>query len=674
MKLFFLSLLFIRATQIPAAVGIDLGTTFCCVSVFKNGDTVPSFLQFSNDTYVFPSVVYYNQLGDKGFFVTGWEASTHSLSDTVPGRYFYGFKRAMGIAEISEISKVDNFQNSVTYKIEKVIKDGKCTVAFVVANDKGEKIDTTTPENLSTEILKELKNQIEKYYSIANLVITVPAYFTSFQIEATMKSALLAGLPEPTIAKEPVAAAYAYQVTKNITKNSDEENFMVFDLGGGTFDVSVVDMENNALFVSKYGGNNYLGGENVNDNLTKYFADIIKKERNIDVLKNSTMNLRLRRFVEDFKIFLCTEYSKDKSNDSHKDTFIYEGLNGIELSLTMNKFNELNAKFYKDIQDVLDDPNYGMFRTTKGLGTDEPLDRKNITKIMLVGGSTRIPYIKDLLNKIFPGVQLYDDINADTIVAEGACLISANDKKMLPDNMSVQLIDVVPAHIGICTDEDMFEPVLEKDAYIPGSGTKEFTTSRDNQTKVRIMIAQGFRESFKANHYLGACELDVQPGQPRGVPRISINIAMSSDGTISVSAKDVNTNKETGITFDSAVARLDKKKYAELLEDAEKNREADKELKERYNALRDFEGKIDAIENKINQPGVLEDKKISVQGIVLGSRKWIDDNKKSATLEEITDKLNKFNEAVTEILDQKEEFQQREEPKEEEKSGGREEL
>lgn len=674
MKLFFLSLLFIGAKDIPAAVGIDLGTTFCCVSIFKNGDTRPSFLQFSNGQYVFPSVAYYNQVGDKGFYVTGWEAFTHNLDNTVPGRYFYGFKRAMGVADIKEISRVDNFENSVTYKIEKKIEDGKCKTIFIVTNEKGEKIDTTDPESLSAEILRELKNEIEKYYKIINLVITVPAYFTSFQIEATIKSALMAGLPEPTIAKEPVAAAYAYQVTKNITKSSDEENFMVFDLGGGTFDVSVVDMENNALFVTKYGGNNYLGGENVNDNLTNYFANILMKEKNIDILKNQTQNLRLRRFVEDFKINLCTQYTKDKSNNIHKDTFIYEGLKGIELSLTIDKFNELNSKFYKDIEDVLEHPDYGMFRTTKGRGNDEPLDRKNITKIMLVGGSTRIPYIKDLLNKLFPGVQLYDDINADTIVAEGACLLSANDMKMLPDNMAVQLIDVVPAHIGIRTDEDIFEPVLEKDTYIPGSGTKEFTTSHDNQTKVRIMIAQGFRESFKANHYLGACELDVQPGQPRGVPRISITISMSTDGTISVSAKDVNTNKETGIKFDSAVARLDKKKYAELLEDAEKNREADKELKEKFYTQRQFEEEIHALQIKLGQPGISEDDKINVEGIINGATKWLNDNKSTASKVDIEDKLARFRESVAAIMDKKDEHQQKEEPKEDEKSGGREEL
>jgi len=216
------------------------------------------------------------------------------------------------------------------------------------------------------------------------------------------------------------------------------------------------------------------------------------------------------------------------------------------------------------------------------------------------------------------------------------------------------------------------QPVLLKDTYIPGSGTMEFTTSQDNQTKVRISIAQGFRSRFSDNHYLGSCELDVQPGQPRGVPRVSITIAMSTDGTIEVSAKDVVTNKETGITFESSVARLDKKKYAELLEDAERNKEADRELKEKFDLQRQLEEEIRVVQSRMSQPGISEDDKINVEGIINGTQKWLDDNKVSASKLDIEEKLNRFRESIKDILDKKAE--QVEEKPVEEKATAREEL
>ena len=667
--LFLLNCLF--AEELPsAAVGIDLGTTFCCVSIFKEGDKETSFLQFPNGEYTYPSVAYYNQIGDKGVYLTGWEAYTHNLANAVPGRYFYGYKRVMGLADISELSKHEKFENSVTYKIRKVLENGKNKIEFVIADKNNKELSITDAEKLSSEVLKDIRTEIEKYYKIKSLVITVPAYFTSFQIDATKSAAIMASLPNPNIYKEPLAAAYAYQVKKNLSKDSNEDKILVFDLGGGTFDVSVVDMQGEAIIVEKHAGNNYLGGENVNDNLTRYFGQKLKAEKKIDVTKNKTLELRLRRFVEEFKIKLCNQYTKENKKE-YSEKFNYQNMDTIDFSLTIDKFNSLNSKFYGDIEEIFTHKEYGMFRENDN-GSDTPLEKSQITKILLVGGSTRIPYIKNLLTKLFPKAKLYDDINADTIVAEGACLLAANDVNMLPDNMAVSVIDVVPVNVGVKVDSDFMQPVLLKDTYIPGSGTMEFTTSQDNQTKVRISIAQGFRSRFSDNHYLGSCELDVQPGQPRGVPRVSITIAMSTDGTIEVSAKDVVTNKETGITFESSVARLDKKKYAELLEDAERNKEADRELKEKFDLQRQLEEEIRVVQSRMSQPGISEDDKINVEGIINGTQKWLDDNKVSASKLDIEEKLNRFRESIKDILDKKAE--QVEEKPVEEKATAREEL
>ncbi|WUR02466.1 heat shock cognate 71 kDa protein [Vairimorpha necatrix] len=664
----------ILATKKPeAAVGIDLGTTFCCVSIFKENDKEASFLQFDNGEYTYPSVAYYNEVNGKPFYMTGWEAYTHNLSNAVPGRYFFGYKRAIGLADVKELSKEKKFQDSVTYKIKKIQEGNKSKTVFLIQDENNNELGVTDPVKLSCEVLKAIKSKIEMYYTIKNLVITVPAYFSGFQVEATQAAALEAGFVKPQIQREPVAAAYAYQIKKNLSQDSKEDKILVFDLGGGTFDISVVDFLGEMIVVETHDGDNYLGGENVNDALTKYFSKILKEKKNIEVTKNKTLELRLRRFVEEFKIKLCNGYTKEDKQE-HKDNFVYSGMDSIEFSLTMSKFDELNKKFYDDISAKFNDEKYGMFRKEDDGSGQPPVDKDSISKILLVGGSTRIPYIKKLLKKTFPKATIYDDINADTIVAEGACLWSANKVNMLPENMSVAILDVAPLHVGVKVDSDFFQPVLTKGTIIPGSGVMEFTTSQDGQTKVRIEISQGFRHRFSDNNYLGFCELEVAPGQRRGEPRIAVTIKMSRDGTIEVSALDKVTEKTTGVTFESSVARLDNNKIAELLKDAEKNAEADRELKEIFDLLRQLEEEIRVVQAKVSQPGISEEDKLNIEGIVNGVQKWLDDNKTTASKPDLEDKINMFRESIKSILDKQPEQVEETKQVEEEKTGGREEL
>ncbi|EQB59878.1 heat shock protein 70 [Vairimorpha apis BRL 01] len=683
---FLTTLMFVAASKPDAAIGIDLGTTFSCVSILKKGETRPTFLQFENGLFTYPSVVLHNKIDGKTLWLTGHEANNHHVNNPSTN-YYFGFKRCVGVSSLDEITRLDDFKKSVTFPIRRAFQDGKHKLEFLVLDDRKNEIEVTDAEHLSSYVLRDLKTEIEKYYNIVSLAITHPAYFSPLQVENTKRAAALAGLPEPVMGKEPVAAAVAYQAMENLKFENSSEGIMVFDLGGGTFDVSVVETDGNSLYVNKHGGNNFLGGENVNDNLTNYFASQIKSKFGFDVKNDQTTLLRLRKFVEDFKIKLCTQYSKDKSANEHKDTFIFKDADSIEFSMTMSKFDELNKKFYNEIEKVLIDPDYGMFRkeNERSKGHDEPLEKESITKILLVGGSSRIPYIKTLLRKIFPSdgnktVALYDSLDADTIVAEGACLLAAGEVDMLPEDLAIEVSDSVPLSIGVCTDRNEFTAILLKDSRIPGKGEKEFTTSYDNQEKVMIQVAIGERYLFSDNQFLGKFVLDVQPNQPKGMPRISIEIAMTTDGTIEVKAIDKNTNKEAGIRFDSVVSRMDKEKYQEILRDAEKHKEADAELKAKFDKLKEFEFTIEMTKNRISVSGVSEEDKIDVEGLINGANKWLNDNKNTASKADIEDRLTSFNEAVTGILDKKAETQPEVEKTEpevthhEDKEQGREEL
>lgn len=664
------------------AVGIDLGTTFSCVGIYRPSTHEVSFLEFRDKTFIFPSVAYYNAIWDeekkesRGVYETGWDIYNNEAIDTESGRYFYGFKRAMGLSSTGDISKANNFTDSVTYKVSQAVKDGlNLQIFFPVLDSNNNQINKTSPEELSSLILRSLKAKIEEFYEIQSLVITVPAYFTDSQISATKEAAAMAGLDKPSIDREPVAAAYSYQVKKGLKETEDGECAMVFDLGGGTFDVSVVSTVTGGLFVEKNSGDNYLGGENVNDNLTNYFAKVIKDQKGVDVFANKNLKLRLRQFVEKFKIDLCDKVNLGTSN-THSNDFYLDANTPVSLTLTKSEFDALNKSFFERIRKVLFCEDYGIFRKEKGTkAKDEPFDISEIKKVILVGGSTRIKKVREDLASWFPHAEIYDKLDADKVVAEGAAFLAAKNANLLSSDQDVHLVDVAPLNVGICTDKNNFEAILKKDTPIPGSASKEFTTSHDGQTNLRIQIGQGFRALFSDNQKLGECIMEIPPGQPRGVPRVVVTITMAADGAIDMFAEDAVTKKSSKLQFKADQTRVDDAKYQQLLKEAKENEKADQELKEKFNAHKALDETLQYTKKRLEQPGISEDDKITVEAIINGTQKWMDSNEKTATKMDYEEKLASFKESVEGILEKKVEKEAEVPiPEEEKKETGREEL
>ncbi|KHN70244.1 Hsp70-like protein [Ordospora colligata OC4] len=631
------------------AVGIDLGTTYSCICVWKPSTKDTEFVYAESGEETSPSVVNFTkELGPDGKSlkyeaVAGWPGSQRYNADGNANAYFYAFKRAMGIDDLSNIDKkVEEIKNNASVPIFVENVGGKRRVAYKLQEDGSNEYQSVTPEELSSHVLSMLKSYILKDYNIEGLTITVPAYFNLNQEAATREAAKLAGLPTPIIWKEPAAAAFAYThdlTKKGVFKNEDLNSDMsicVFDLGGGTFDVSIVEPSDKLMMVMVYEGDNYLGGENVNDNLTKYFADYIRKQVGFDVMANQNVKLRLRNIVESMKIELCNKVRESpgrKSNELVSRPFIYEGEKSVELSLSNEKFNELNEGFYMKIRNVM---NRLLNQDGKGNGG---YDKNLVSRVLLVGGSTRIPKVIDIVEEIFGAKKIhYEGVDADTIVARGAALHTAQEIGMLADK--IQTIDTIPLSLGICTEEDRFDQIIAKGEFIPAHGSKEFTTASDNQTKVRIRLAQGGMESFKQNIYIGDIEVDLPGNQPKGMPRIEVSIDMGSDGKIQLRAEDKQTGKNAKADFDSNVAKMtpqDIKRMEERVY-SEENRE----LKAKRDVIRQFEHILDMTDKGEDFNKIPEEVKKDALEHIAKMKLWLEKNKESLSRVEIEHKLQQF--------------------------------
>lgn len=641
-----------------AAVGIDLGTTFSSVGITtRDSNEKVVFITSPGGDEVFPSVVYFRkgpEGGPKYEALAGWPAEQLYNSEGNASMHFSAFKRGMGLAALADIdSKVADIQRNSPSPIYVEDIGGKKKVAYKIQEPGESTYASVTPEELSTHVLAMLKEYVAKNYKIAGLTVTVPAYFDSNQIAATVAAAESAGLPTPSIFAEPAAAAFAhtYDLMREGVVNEKEVkdmNICVFDLGGGTFDVSIVEAAAGFMLVSSYAGNNFLGGENVNDNLTNHFADFIKKNTGFDVMGVQNVKLRLRCLVEEMKKELCNkvrESADRKGSHSVNKPFFYTGDKSITLSLTNDEFNSLNEGFYKKIREA-------MSLLLEGDGTEAHpgYDKSSVDRVLLVGGSTRIPRVIEIVEEIFGASKIHSEgINADTIVARGASLYTANTLKFLREAEQIQVVDSVPLSLGIRTDANNFEPIILKGALVPASGTKEFTTAQDNQTKVKISVGQGERAEFSANHHIGDFELSLAGNQPRGVPRIAITVTIGSDGTLEVEAEDVQTKKKERVVFEPKVARITPEQVKKMEEDARLNAEADKEFREKYNLVKKFESAMDIAVSQETLGLVGADVKKDIEEYVQKTRLWLERNKELPRMD-IEQRMQQFDEEIKGFL------------------------
>ncbi|AAK79253.1 molecular chaperone DnaK [Clostridium acetobutylicum] len=499
-------------------IGIDLGTTNSCVAVMEGGD--PAVIANSEGARTTPSVVSFQKNGER---LVGQVAKRQSITN--PDKTIISIKRKMGTAE-------------------KVAIDDK----------------NYTPQEISAMILQKLKADAEAYLgeTVTQAVITVPAYFNDSQRQATKDAGKIAGLEVLRIINEPTAASLAYGLDKMDTN----QKILVYDLGGGTFDVSVLELGDGVFEVKSTNGNTHLGGDDFDEKIMDYIAEEFKKDNGID-LRNDKMALqRLKEAAEKAKIELSS--STQTNINLPFITADATGPKHIDMNLTRAKFNELTEGLVQDTIEPM-----------KKALSDAGLSINDIDKIVLVGGSTRIPAVQEAV-KNYTGKDPSKGVNPDECVAIGAAIQAG---VLTGDVKDVLLLDVSPLTLGIETLGGVATPLIERNTTIPTRKSQVFSTAADNQPSVEINIVQGERKMAADNKSLGRFTLDGIAPAPRGVPQIEVTFDIDANGIVNVSAKDKGTGKESHITI-TASTNLSDEEIDKAVKDAEKFAEEDKKKKE----------------------------------------------------------------------------------------------